>query len=461
MEVLSADNKIMTVNGKLAKAPSITGTGDMKKSVYDPTGIVEQAGGIPDYVANNAPVTSVNNKTGPVTLTKADVGLSQVDNVKQYSAQNPPPYPVTSVNGQTGAVILSASDIGAQSTITVNGILKGDGAGGVTAAEAGTDYADVFIIDCMADGTYDESMPIPVTPSKTYDEVRNAILGQKQCYAQYDGIYYPLTKVSINAAESNNIVNAVFTVARAGVVIRSIEMRRITSDTDPVWSIRPAESALRAPESATKGQVMAYQGGIRGWRNSAIGTNLSTTFSGLIKGSDGYLAQATPGVDYEEAPFTIHFTTDNLDENIISSDKSGAQIESAFNAGFRVEAFLDGKQLGSANTISNGRGYDFVDITANGNIRGVRLSIEDGDMSSGGGKTYSFLPVDFSCVERPALSGTNELWGTDTDGFWGLISNIALSNLPAVSAADNGKFLRVVNGAWAIVAIDNANGGSF
>lgn len=342
-------------------------------------------------------------------------------------------------------------------------LLKGDGAGGVTAAEAGTDYADVFIIDCMADGTDtdDESMTIPVTPSKTYDEVRNAILGQKQCYAQYDGIYYPLTRVSIDAAESNNIVNAVFTVARAGVGIRSIEMRRITSDTDPVWSIRPVESALHAPARATIGQVMAYRGALRGWGNSDIGTNLSTAFSGLIKGSNGYLAQATPGVDYEEAPFTIHFTTDNLDENIISSDKSGAQIESAFNAGSRVEAFLDGKQLGSANTISNGRGYDFVDITANGNISGVRLSIEEGDMLSGGGKTYSFLPVNFSCVERPALSGANELWGTDADGFWGLISNIDLSNLPAVSAADNGKFLRVVNGAWAIVSIDNANGGSF
>ena len=104
MEVLSVDNKIMTVNGKLAKAPSTTGTGDMKKSVYDPTGIVEAAGGIPDYVANNAPVVSVNGKTGAVTLAKADVGLSQVDNVKQYSAKNPPPYPVTSVNGKTGDV---------------------------------------------------------------------------------------------------------------------------------------------------------------------------------------------------------------------------------------------------------------------------------------------------------------------------------------------------------------------
>lgn len=32
--------------------------------------------------------------------------LGNVDNVRQYSADNPPPYPVTSVNGQTGAVNL-------------------------------------------------------------------------------------------------------------------------------------------------------------------------------------------------------------------------------------------------------------------------------------------------------------------------------------------------------------------
>ena len=59
------------------------------------------------YGPNNAPpypVTSVSGKTGAVTLTKADVGLSNVDNVKQYSSTNPPPYPVTSVNGQQGEV---------------------------------------------------------------------------------------------------------------------------------------------------------------------------------------------------------------------------------------------------------------------------------------------------------------------------------------------------------------------
>lgn len=67
------------------------------------------------------------------TYSKTDVGLGNVDNVQQYSANNPPPYPVTSVNGNIGAVTV-------QSTITANGILKGDGQGNISAAIAGTDY---------------------------------------------------------------------------------------------------------------------------------------------------------------------------------------------------------------------------------------------------------------------------------------------------------------------------------
>ena len=80
---------------------------------------------VKQYSSSNPPpypVKSVNSKTGAVTLTatdvgarpstwtpsKSDVGLGNVDNVKQYSASNPPPYPVTSVNGKTGAVTIEA-----------------------------------------------------------------------------------------------------------------------------------------------------------------------------------------------------------------------------------------------------------------------------------------------------------------------------------------------------------------
>ena len=38
---------------------------------------------------------------------------------------------------------------------------------------------------------------------------------------------------------------------------------------------------------------------------------------------------------------------------------------------------------------------------------------------------------------------------------------VKVREVPSVTAADNGKFLRVVSGAWAAVEIANANGVSF
>lgn len=56
---------------------------------------------------------------------------SQLDNDSGFITS----APVTSVNTKTGAVTLSASDVGAQPTITVNGIIKGDGAGNLSAQD--------------------------------------------------------------------------------------------------------------------------------------------------------------------------------------------------------------------------------------------------------------------------------------------------------------------------------------
>ena len=82
------------------KQNRITASGMLKG---DGAGGVSAATPGTDYLTD-APVTSVNGKTGAVEIAKGDVGLGKVRNEAQYSAQNPPPYPVTSVNGQTGAV---------------------------------------------------------------------------------------------------------------------------------------------------------------------------------------------------------------------------------------------------------------------------------------------------------------------------------------------------------------------
>ena len=157
---------LVDLSGKQNK---ITASGILKG---DGAGGVSAAVPGTDYLAE-APVASVNGKTGAVALAKGDIGLSQVDNVRQYSAQNPPPYPVTSVNGKTGAVTVrevpsvTASDNG-KSAVVVNG------------AWAAVDKTP-FYVSCTISGygVYDENL----IHDKTYAEILAAYQAGRPCYA--------------------------------------------------------------------------------------------------------------------------------------------------------------------------------------------------------------------------------------------------------------------------------------
>lgn len=106
---------------------------DLKYDASNPNSYVDASG-----AAAAAPVQSVAGKTGTVTLTKSDVGLSNVNNTSdlnkpistatqaaldlKYDASNPNNYvdasgaasaaPVQSVAGRTGAVVLTKTDVG-------------------------------------------------------------------------------------------------------------------------------------------------------------------------------------------------------------------------------------------------------------------------------------------------------------------------------------------------------------
>lgn len=98
------------------------------------------------------PVQSVNGKTGTVTLTASDVNAlpastsiptktSDLTNdagyITGYTETDPT---VPSWAKQSTKPVYTAAEVGAQPAISANGILKGDGSGGVSAAVAGTDY---------------------------------------------------------------------------------------------------------------------------------------------------------------------------------------------------------------------------------------------------------------------------------------------------------------------------------
>lgn len=119
--VTSVNNKTGAVQLNATDVGALPGTTIIpsKTSQLDNDSGFITIGDVPD-----APVTSVNGKTGAVALTKNDIGLGNVDNVKQYSASNPPPYPVTNVNGKTGAVTVTASDVGAATTSDIHTALN-------------------------------------------------------------------------------------------------------------------------------------------------------------------------------------------------------------------------------------------------------------------------------------------------------------------------------------------------
>lgn len=132
---IATGEKLSVLFGKIAKWFSDLGSLAFKSTVVksDLASDVQTSLGKADSALQSAPVTSVNSKTGAVNLAKGDVGLGNVDNVKQYSASNPPPYPVTSVNGKTGAVTIASAP-------STSAMLKGNGSGGIVAATRGSDY---------------------------------------------------------------------------------------------------------------------------------------------------------------------------------------------------------------------------------------------------------------------------------------------------------------------------------
>ena len=134
---IATGEKLSVLFGKIAKWFSDLGSLAFKSTVAksDLASDVQTSLGKADSALQSAPVTSVNSKTGAVSIAKGDVGLGNVDNVKQYSKNNPPPYPVTSVNGKTGAVTVPSVNVPATTSL-----IKGNGSGGLVAATRGSDY---------------------------------------------------------------------------------------------------------------------------------------------------------------------------------------------------------------------------------------------------------------------------------------------------------------------------------
>ena len=139
---IATGEKLSVLFGKIAKwfadlgalaFKSTVAKSDLARDVQTSLGKADSA--LQSYEESDPTVPEWAKAKNKPSYTKSEVGLANVDNVKQYSKSNPPPYPVTSVNGKTGAVTVPTVSVPSTSAL-----LKGNGSGGIVAATRGSDY---------------------------------------------------------------------------------------------------------------------------------------------------------------------------------------------------------------------------------------------------------------------------------------------------------------------------------
>jgi hypothetical protein len=178
------------------------------------------------------------------------------------------------------------------------------------------------------------------------------------------------------------------------------------------------------------------------------------TAAGILKGDGaGGVTAATPGTDYlAEAPVTsVNGATGATKSTFYvkvtptgsgyaaTADKTAAEVYAAYVAGYAVYAIVN-----------------FSGINAPLELPLVAAASISDTIVLGFGALGSLDPT--AKPQYPTVTYTGTKWMA-----W--IGTLARSedvpNIPAVTAADNGKILRVVGGAWAAAELLSAGGVSF
>ena len=160
------------------------------------------------------------------TYNKDEVGLGNVDNVKQYSSSNQPDYPVDSVNGKTGAVQLNADDVGARSSSWMPTAAQVGADPSGTAATKVSDH-DTYTgahndIRLLIKGLSDRLNALANSDDTTLDDLKEIVTYIKANKALIDSI--TTSKVSVTDIINNlttNVTNQPLSAAQ-GVALKNL-----------------------------------------------------------------------------------------------------------------------------------------------------------------------------------------------------------------------------------------------
>ena len=138
---------------------------------------------------------------------------------------------------------------------------------------------------------------------------------------------------------------------------------------------------------------------------------------------------------------TFYVTVTPENNNSATADKTAAEVYAAYAAGYAVYAIVT---------------FDALEVPLE--LPLVSAVSMSGIILLGFAALGSMAPNSAPMYPTITYNGTVGKWYA----WLGTLARASdIPAIPAVTVADNGKILRVVNGAWAAVEIANANGGSF
>ena len=174
-----------------------------------------------------------------------------------------------------------------------------------------------------------------------------------------------------------------------------------------------------------------------------------------------------------EVKSTFYVTVKQGSDDNVTADKTAEEVYAAYEAGYAVYAIVPSEELGA---VALPLAIAFDDGTDKTMLFATTLFQDVGESPtclvvfciSGAWLTQSMqlakkaeIPTIPTALKNP--NALNIKIGDTTTSYDGSVEKTVEipEGVPSVTTADNGKILRVVNGAWAAVEIANANGGSF
>lgn len=244
-----------------------------------------------------------------------------------------------------------------------------------------------------------------------------------------------------------------------------------TRDTT-IFNINYTMLLVYSTEIVSGGGWICYRG--YDGNTNTIGYQLRTNSSNMVAADTGYKyriwltsADGSKWVPINTSTSTNSTTARTLNTRAI--DPFGAIVYRATNGTCNSGAGIGATGIWQQYTLTIGYSYVltltfpapvYLKCTPQADGSAVMADIVQALPSSNDGKIYIFLGVAYSATAME-LHADHPVYWHDGTGIRIWTGSAGGSGLPSVTASDNGKFLRVVNGVWAADTVPSANGVNF